>query len=180
MLVTAEESILLMVDIQERLMPSIAGAERIAERAAFLLRAARILSVPILVTEHYPKGLGRTIPALAAELRPDEVFEKIHFSSAAEPGFLERVQAFDRRQIVICGAEAHVCVLQSALWLKALGYDVYLAADATGSRNADDRSLALSRMMGGGVRVVSSEMVVFEWLGRAGTPAFKELLPLIR
>jgi nicotinamidase-related amidase len=176
MLLAAEDSILLVVDIQERLMPSIAGAERVAARAGVLLGAARILGVPVLASEQYPRGLGRTVP----DLRPDEVVEKIHFSCAAEPGFLERIQALHRRQVVLCGAEAHVCVLQTALGLRALGYDIYLAADATGSRDPENRALALSRMMGGGVRVVSTEMVLFEWMGRAGTPVFKEILPLIR
>ncbi len=180
MLLAAEDSILLVVDLQERLLPAIAGAERVVERAGILVKAAGILQVPVLATEQYPRGIGATVPELAAAIGPGATVEKIHFSAAAEPGFLDRIRSLERRQIVICGTEAHVCVLQTAVGLRALGYDVYVAADATGSRDPENRALALSRMMGAGIRVVSTEMVAFEWMGRAGTPVFKDVLALIK
>lgn len=180
MLIGASESLLLIVDAQERLAPAVAESAVVVERISLLLRAARLLDVPVLVTEHYPKGIGGTVEPLAALLEPGERFEKIHFSAAAEPGFLERVAATGRTRIVACGMETHVCVQQTVLGLVGAGFRCCLAADAAGSRRETDRALAVERMRGHGVEIVTSEMVMFEWLHRAGTPLFKDVLKLIR
>jgi nicotinamidase-related amidase len=108
------------------------------------------------------------------------VVEKIHFSLAEEPGFLGRLGALDRPQVVVAGMEAHVCVLQTALGLLRAGFETYLAADAAGSRLLENKDLALARMREEGVRIVSAEMVLFEWMQRAGTERFKAVLPLIK
>lgn len=180
MLIRASESLLLIVDAQERLAPAVAESPSVIARIGLLLRAARLFDVPVLATEHYSAGIGGTVEPLAALLRDGERFEKIHFSAPAEPGFLDTIAATGRRRIVACGMETHVCVLQTVLGLRQAGFDCCLAADAAGSRRETDRALGIERMRGHGVEIVTSEMVVFEWLHRAGTPVFKEALKLIR
>ena len=126
------------------------------------------------------RGLGHTIEPLARLLPLGSVVEKIHFNAAFEPGFLERMRDLDRPQIVVTGTEAHVCVLQTTLGLKDAGFDCFLVADAVGSRDPDNRHFGMERMRANGVEIVTSEMVMFEWLRRGATPAFKRVLPLIR
>ena len=180
MLLLSGRSILLVVDVQERLAPAISESERVIDRISVLLKAARELDVPVLATEQYSKGLGSTVAPLAALLPLDGVVEKIHFNAALEPGFVDRLRGLDRTQIVVTGTEAHVCVLQTTLGLKAAGFDCFLVADAVGSRDPDNRLFGMERMRANGVEIVTAEMVMFEWLCRAGTPAFKRVLPLIR
>jgi nicotinamidase-related amidase len=174
MILKADLSLLLAIDVQERLLPAMADPVAVEQGAARLMRAARRLGVPMLVTEQYPRGLGPTVPGLAALASPEETLEKIHFSCAAEPS----VQA--RHQAVLCGIEAHVCVLQSALGLAAAGWSVAVVEDATSSRRPDDRAAGLRRLAASGVVVVTAEMVLFEWLGRAGTDAFRDVQKLIK
>lgn len=180
MLLSAARSCLVVVDVQERLAPAIANAEAVVARVSIVMRAAQRLGIPILVTEQYPKGLGPSVAAVAALAPPGATVSKVHFSSAAEPEFASRVEALDRDQLVVVGMEAHVCVLQTALGLAESGYRVAVVADAVGSRREQDRALALERMRAAGLTIVSSEMVVFEWLHRAATPEFKEVSALIK
>jgi nicotinamidase-related amidase len=180
MLLESQRSILLVVDVQERLAPAIAGSEKLVDRISTLLKAAAELDVPVLATEQYSKGLGHTIEPLAGLLQHGAVVEKIHFNAAFEPGFVERVRQLDRPQIVVTGTEAHVCVLQTTLGLKDAGFDCFLVADAVGSRDPENRHFGMERMRANGVEIVTSEMVMFEWLRRGSTPAFKRVLPLIR
>ncbi len=175
-----DESLLLVIDLQARLAPAIEAVDRVLERARFLIQAARRLKVPILATEQYPKGLGPTVPAIAELLEPGEILEKIHFGCVDEPACAGRIAEAGRRQVVVIGTEAHVCVLQSAAALKEKGLAPYVVADAVGSRRAADKESALARLAQAGVPVVTSEMVAFEWLERAGTPEFKDLQALIR
>jgi nicotinamidase-related amidase len=180
MVLSAADSMLLVVDVQARLAPAIDDGEAYIRRCRLLIEAARRLAVPILVTEQYPAGLGPTVPELAELLHSNEIHPKVHFAATAEPGLGRLLGASERRTIVTCGMEAHVCVLQTVFGLQGGGASPVVVADAVGSRNPADRSLALERMRAAGIEIVSSEMVVFEWLGRAGTPAFKALAPLIR
>ena len=181
MLMTADASVLFVIDIQARLLPAMADPAGVLDRAAFLMRAARRLGVPLVVSEQYPKGIGPTVPELAAIATPAETFEKIHFSCAAEPAIRDQLRLLaPRRQAVLCGIEAHVCVLQSALGLAAEGWQVAVVADAVGSRRSADREAGLARLAAAGVTIATSEMVGFEWLGRAGTPEFRDLLKLIK
>ena len=180
MLLSSERSVLVVVDIQEKLMPAIAESSRVARNAATLLKAAALLGVPAFATEQYPKGLGPTAASLRALLPPDGVVEKITFSAAREPAFMDRLERLGRRQIVLAGSEAHVCVMQTALSLLELGFEVVLVADAVSSRVPANAELGIARMRAAGATIVSTEMVLFEWLERAGTPAFKAVLELIR
>ncbi|HMQ12330.1 MAG TPA: hydrolase [Candidatus Competibacter phosphatis] len=175
MLMKIETSCLLAVDFQERLMPAVHDTDHIVANAAWLIQIAQRLNVPVLASEQYPRGLGHTVAAIR-ELLPAEAFmEKLHFSCAAERDCMRRIDALGRQQIVVIGAEAHVCVLQTALDLRAAGRDVYLVADAVSSRSPRDVELALERMRAEGVRVVSREMVAFEWLHQAGDDRFREI-----
>lgn len=180
MLLDSERSILLVVDVQERLATAIHEVEAVVGSIRKLLRAAAELGVPVLATEQYSKGLGHTVAPVAELMPTGAVIEKINFGAAREPGFMDRVRRLDRSQIVVAGTETHVCVLQTTLGLVEAGFDCFLAADAVGSRVPLNRDLALERMRGRGVQIVTSEMVMFEWLARADTPAFKKVLPLIR
>jgi nicotinamidase-related amidase len=174
MLLARDASVLLIVDLQERLLPHIHDADRVLEHAAWLLAVARRLRVPVVASEQYPSGLGATTPALRALLQPAEIVEKVHFSCVAE-GCLQRHQAWDRQQFVVAGTEAHVCVLQTAIGLIAAGKSVFVVAEAVGSRRSTDRELALARMRACGAHIVSREMVAFEWLGRAATEEFRDV-----
>lgn len=181
MILSADNAVLFVIDVQERLAPAVAEPEAAVARIALMMTAARRLGVPLLVTEQYPKGLGRTLPSLAAIATTDETIEKIHFSATAEPGVRNQLGLLaPRRQAVVCGMETHVCVLQTAFGLQAAGWRVCVAADGVSSRKALDHHTGLERMARAGIDVVTSEMVVFEWLGRAATPEFRDLIRLIR
>ena len=179
MLLDKVRSSLLVVDLQERLLPAMSAPDQIIPPIQLLIRAAMALQVPVLASEQYPKGLGHTVPAVRDLLESGQILEKVEFSCAANPALHAQLRRLSRDQLVICGIEAHVCVLQTALGL-ASEKQVFVAADATASRRPENRRLALRRMGRAGVEIVSAEMVVFEWLGRAGTPEFKELSALLK
>lgn len=182
MLIQAATSCLVVIDIQDRLAAAMQAPAQTVKNAQLLLTAAAELDVPVLVTEQYPKGLGRTVPELSAAVAAAraQVIEKLHFSSMAEPAFAEAFRATGRQQAVIAGMEAHICVVQTAAQLMQEGYDVFVATDATASRSLESERACRDRLQAAGAGIVTTEMVVFEWLGRAGTPAFKALLPLIK
>jgi isochorismate hydrolase len=185
MLIQRERSCLLIVDMQERLLPAMAGVEPLLHQAQILIRAAKRLDLPILASEQYPKGLGGTVPALRSlwgnEMAP---FPKTHFSCTDDPEIRIRLQALaqeqGRDQAIVLGVEAHVCVLQTALGLPRLGMAPFVVADAVASRKPESRQMALDRMARDGVEIVTAEMVLFVWLGMAGTAEFKEVSALIR
>jgi nicotinamidase-related amidase len=172
MLIDATRSTLLLIDLQERLAPAIDGIAEVLRHNVWLVDVARRLDVPVVATEQYPAGLGPTVPELAGRLAPEEIVEKIHFSAAAD-GCLEALPALARPQVVLTGTETHVCVLQTALGLLAQGKEVFVVAEAAGSRRTSDKALGLERMRQEGCRIVSREMVAFEWLQRAGTDTFR-------
>lgn len=180
LLLDRDACLLLIVDMQERLMPAVLDPDKAAAKAALMLKAAARLGVPIIASEQYPQGIGPTRQDIARLLPADSVISKIHFSCVAEEEFGRRLADLDRNQIVIAGTEAHVCVQQTALDLASAGYDVFIALDATASRRELDRSLAQARMSAAGITMVSAEMVVFEWLRRADSTDFRELLALIK
>jgi len=180
MLIQADQSCLLVIDVQEKLAPAMDARDRVIANAGVLMRAAARLTVPVLMSEQYTKGLGATVGELAGLADPDAVMEKMDFSCAADEAIRDRIEGLGRPQIIICGIEAHVCVLQTALQLVEARHRVFLVTDATSSRKASDHEAAVRRMERAGVETVTAEMVLFEWLRRAGTPEFKELSKLIR
>jgi len=184
MLMSAARSGLVIVDLQERLQPAIDGGDEIAMRAGVLLDAAATLDIPALVTEQYPRGLGPTIPEIKQKCSNfTKIYSKLTFSAGKNADVAEHVDNWrksGRNQVVICGTETHICVLQTVADLMAQGSDIYLVTDACGSRTAANRNAAISRMTAMGVTCVTTEMVVFEWLEVAGTDEFKALSKLIK
>jgi nicotinamidase-related amidase len=176
-LLTAQSAVLLLTDLQERLMPAIYDGEVVVARAARLAEAARLLDVPIRATEQYPAGLGRTVPPLAAY--PQSTLAKTTFAATADPGFSELLPA-GVSEIIVAGCEAHVCVLQTVLGLLPRGHRVLLAADAVGSRDPADRAAAIDRARQHGAEIVTSEMVLFEWLRDSQHPKFREVQNLLK
>jgi nicotinamidase-related amidase len=174
---TAEGAVLLLVDLQQRLMPVIHDHDAVVARAVRLAEAAQLLDVPIRATEQYPAGLGPTVPPLAAY--PQATLTKTTFSAAADPGFAALLPA-GSGQVVVAGCEAHVCVLQTVLDLLGAGRRVVLAADATGSRDPADKAVAVERARQHGAEIVTSEMVLFEWLRDARHPKFREVQKLLK
>lgn len=174
MLIKAEESALLVVDLQGKLLTLVQDWQRILDNAIWLVRVAQKIGVPVMATEQYPKGLGRTHPDLAALFPDGALAEKNHFSCVAA-GCLPGLAGAERKQVVVCGIESHVCVMQTVLDLAASGKEVFVVADAVSSRSAEDKHFALERMRQAGVRIVTREMVAFEWLHVAGTELFREV-----
>lgn len=177
---TAKASCLMVIDVQDRLAPAIPEAEAITRTILRLLRAAARLDVPVLASAQYPDGLGPMVEPLQAALPDDAVIEKTAFACLREPGFAARFNALGRRQAVLTGMEAHVCVLQTAMSFLEAGVETYLVVDAVGSRHRIDFDIAVRRLARLGVELVTSEMVLFEWLERAATPTFRDVLPLIK
>lgn len=174
MLIDADRSQLLVVDLQERLLPVIHDRERLVGSIVWLIGAAQRIGVPVAALEQYPTGLGAVAKEVRDLLPEGSIGRKTHFSAVAE-GCLPPLPGAERPQAVLIGVEAHVCLLQTALELLEEGKEVYVVADAVGSRREQDRDLALARMRQEGVRIVSREMVVFEWLGKAGTALFRDV-----
>lgn len=181
-LLDAARSLLVVIDVQENFRKAVDGFDALAGRIALLTRAAARIGVPALVTEQYPKGLGPTAPAILESLpEGSPVIEKLAFSACDVPEWTAAARASGRNQYVLCGVETHVCVLQTALDLvQQPGASVYVVEDAVASRSDADRTAALRRMETHGVQIVTREMVVLEWLRRAGTPEFREMLGWIK
>ena len=177
-LLSARESAVLVIDVQEKLMAKIPSADRLVCNAAFLLDVAKLLEVDIAATEQYPKGLGQTVESLAQRLpvRPD----KFAFSSCAVPQVLDGFRAAGRTKVVLVGIETHVCVLHTTLDLLAAGLQPYLAVDALGSRYSIDHEIALRRLEKAGAIVTTVETCAFEWMGGAKHPRFKEVSGLVQ
>ena len=183
MLADAKKTTLLLVDMQERLLPAMTGGAEAQARCAILLKAAKALEVPVTLSEQYPKGLGHTVPMLKEETGNAPVFEKLSFSCWRDKALKDHMIAHHeagRPLVILAGIEAHVCVMQTAADLAAAGFGVFAVADAMASRAPSSHALAVERMRQHGVAVVNTEMVVFELLGKAGTAEFKALSSLVR
>ena len=178
MLLERAKSLLLLVDMQERLVPIMADAAALTARCGILLRAAYELGVPILASEQYPKGLGATLPALA-ELAPRRL-EKMEFSAYANSAIKDELTRAGQKQIILAGIEAHVCVLQTWLELVGAGFQVFVVADAVASRRPESREVALHRVARAGATLITAEMALFEWLRSASAPEFRTISRLIR
>ncbi|WP_133139108.1 hydrolase [Legionella genomosp. 1] len=174
MLLKKENSCLLLIDVQKKLAPLIEHSQAIIERCKWLMSLASDLSVPCLVSEQYPSGLGHTVDELQS-LECAETFEKVYFSCHREPDFISTLKNLHRKQTVLIGIEAHVCVLQTAMELIEAGYEVFVVVDAVGSRKTLDWKYGLKRMKQAGIQLVTSEMVFFEWVEKAGSAEFKRL-----
>lgn len=168
-------SVLLLVDVQQRLLPAIEEAPQVLAQCVWLAQLAAALQVPTVISEHVPTKIGATEPALLSAAAGAQVVAKSAFSAARDDA-LGATALRHRPQVVLAGVEAHVCVLQTAIELQSLGWAVHVVAEACGSRRSADRDLALGRMRAHGVQVVSREMVAFEWLARGDDPQFGTIL----
>ncbi len=171
---------LVVVDIQEKFVPVIHELPRVIQNSLRLIKGAAILRVPIIVTEQYRKGLGVTVPEIAAAIPEFAPLEKNSFSCCGAPGFIEALQAKGVQDVILCGIEAHVCVTQTCLGLLDAGFRPFVVADAISSRTPDNYRLGVERMHNAGAVIVSTEMILFELLERAGTDEFKQMLPLVK
>lgn len=178
----ADDALLLVIDIQERLAPQVADQAALVDRTGALLEAARLFGIPSLLTEHCPDRIGPAVGPVRGRFDDGQVLVKTHFSALDEPGFADRLHASGRRTVVVCGMEAHVCVLQTVLALRARGFAVVVVGDAVGSRAARqaDRQWALARMAAAGCVVAGTETVLFEWTGDARRPEFRVILGLVK
>jgi nicotinamidase-related amidase len=174
---------LVVIDLQERLMPVIHDAAAVTRNVDILIRGARVLDVPLLVTEQYVKGLGPTIEPLRRALAETSGYtpiEKATFSAWGVGEFVTSLRQLRRKQVLVAGVETHVCVYQTVSDLLANGYDVTVAGDAVSSRTLLNRDLGLRRMAADGARLSSTEMALFELLGTSGTDEFREIARLVK
>ena len=184
MLLTRDKSQLLIVDVQDRLLDAMSAKSRLVQRCVRLVQAAKALDIPITVSEQYPQGLGATVESIRWALpNSASIMSKVEFSCVKNEPLRDRLHELrrqGRQQVVIAGIEAHVCVMQTTIDLETYGFDAFVVADAVSSRSKTSKRLALARLAKAGADIVDSEMVLFEWLGRAGTPEFKELQALVK
>ncbi|HEY1731792.1 MAG TPA: hydrolase [Terriglobales bacterium] len=174
----ADSCALVVVDIQEKLLPPIFNKEALLKNSQLLIRLAKILDLPIVVTTQYSKGLGSTVPEIASLLEDVPAFDKLEFSCFGSEQFRSRLKALpgNRNTVLLCGMEAHICVMQTALGALNQGYLVHVASDAVGSRAEWNWKIGLERVKSAGAVISSTEMMMYELLRCSGTPQFKELL----
>jgi nicotinamidase-related amidase len=177
-LMSAADTVLLVVDVQAKLMPLIAGSARILWNLRRLVDGAEALNVRVLATEQYPQGLGHTVPELAARL--GEIPAKSTFSCTGCEPFAKSLADSGASKVLVSGIEAHVCVQQTVLDLLASGYRVFVPVDAVGSRYAIDFDTGLRRMESAGATLTTTESALFEWCQQSGTPEFKKISALVR
>ncbi len=175
MLMNREELCFVLVDVQEKLIGAIHHHQQVVDNCHWLMQLADELSIPVLISEQYPQGLGETTEPLAMFKKHHLVAEKTAFSCAQDSQCLTKIASLNRKQVVLMGIEAHVCVLQTAFDLKKKGYVVFVVADAIGSRHEKDYKIALKRYQQNDIALVTKEMVFFECLRDAKNPQFKEL-----
>jgi len=174
-----ETTALLVIDLQERLMPVIHENGKVFDNVNKLLRGAEILGLETIITEQYPKGLGNTCKEVQLPATPN-IIEKVCFSCIQSDQVNEQLKLTNRKSLIICGVEAHICVLKTALDALHAGYEVHVVADAVSSRTSENKQLALERMRQAGAFITSTEMILFMLLDKAGTDEFKGISKLIK
>jgi nicotinamidase-related amidase len=178
---TPGRTALVVVDLQEKLLPAIHEKDRVLGNSLLLLHLFRIAELPVVLTTQYRKGLGGTVPEVLAAAPGVEPVDKVSFGCFGDPGFLARLSALaGREQLVVAGIESHICVAQTVLGALEKGYEVHVASDAVGSRLASNRDVGLRRMERAGAVVSSAEMAIYEILGRSDGAAFKQMLPFLK
>ena len=172
----ASNSLVLMIDVQERLVGAL-EKNVIVEKSQKIIDGANILGIPVLATEQYPKGLGHTVVTLADNT---EVVEKTYFNALLEDGMLDKIKSYGKKQIILFGIETHICVYQTACALIEAGFEVYIIKDACASRNKYEFKQGIDAMRDNGAKISCVEMTLFEWLKGAKNPKFKEVQALIK
>ena len=179
-LLQRDQAVLVVVDVQDRLHPEMARRDDVAANLLKLAEAAKVLGIPVVVTEHAAKAFGPTIEPLRSALSAVAPLHKMVFSCFGSEEFRAKLESLGRKQVVVAGYETHVCVCQTALDARAAGYQVHLVRDATSSRSEANIAVGVEKMAGAGVLPASTETVIFELLQRAGTDEFRALLPVIK
>lgn len=174
------ESLFLVIDIQQKLAPAMARYNQVKHVAKQLGQAATLYNVPLLITEQYKKGLGETDESIKTQFHNARYFDKTHFSAFKEPSFKELIESYKRRQIIVVGMEAHVCVMQTCLDLLAQGYEVFICADGVCSRQDSHRDIALNQLQDAGAVISNGESIIFQWAEVANTPLFKSVLKIVK
>ena len=180
MRITVEKTSAIIIDLQERLVPHMYEKETLLDRCSVLLRGLAVLNVPVLLTEQYPEGLGETVEPIRSISSGSRPLRKTAFSCCDEPSVIAQLEEVPTSTVLVAGIETHVCVLQTALDLKASGYDPVIVADAVSSRREDDRKVALQRVVQEGCRLTTVESVLFELLRTSRHAAFKTISQLVK
>ncbi|GAB0109109.1 isochorismatase family protein [Pseudoalteromonas distincta] len=178
--IDARNSLFLIIDLQSKLAPSICNFSNILNCTLKLSQASCVHDIPVLITEQYKEGLGKTLLQIKSEVPQANYFDKTYFSACGEPSFLELVKQYKRHQIVVVGTEAHVCVLLTCLDLLRNGFEVTVIADGIGSRNQLHVQIAIEQLRQAGATISCAETVIFQWTERAATADFKKILPIIK
>ncbi len=176
----ADNTVLVIVDVQGRLAQLMADRETLFANLQRMVRGARVLELPILWAEQNPAGLGPTIPELTALLEGEKPVSKMTFSCAGNADFVAALEASGRRQVLLTGIEAHICVYNTAADLLARGYEVQVVADAVGARVAENKKVGVSRMCAEGAVLTSTEMALFELMKTAEHPRFREIQAIVK
>ncbi len=171
-------SALCVIDVQEKLIPTIPTGQQVTAECCRLVQAANLFDTPVLFTEQYPKGLGPTVSPIATKIMHQNAIEKLSFSCCGMPTFLDQIPQ-DVETLIVCGIETHICVAQTVLDVLQLGFRVCIAVDAVGSRREHDHTVALRRLEGSGAVLSTTEAILFELCKTAENPAFKKMQRLI-
>ena len=174
-MLSPDSTVLVVIDVQGKLAQLMYEKQMVFDNAQRLIKGAQILEIPIIVTEQNPKGLGPTVPEIAALFPQFQPLPKFSFSCCADADFSRTLTSLKRKQVLISGIEAHVCIFQTSLDLLALGYEVHVVADVVSSRTPENREVALQRMRDEGVKITSTEMALFELLKTAESPRFRDV-----
>lgn len=180
LLQSLEHTALIVIDIQENHYPHCVEKESTLDVMQRVVKAAKILEVPTIVTEHYPKIFGPTVQPLAEATRGITPIGKMHFSCLADHDIHQKIREIDARKLVLIGTETQICITQTALMGLEMGFKTAVIADAVTGRKAYDHSVALDRMRHHGVDVLTWESLVYEWMRKGGTDSFKKILPLVK
>lgn len=173
--------VVVVIDLQQKLLPAIAERERVLANSLLLLRLAEVVDLPVILTTQYRKGLGDIVPEVTQAAPKTAPLDKVAFGCFGAPEFGTRIAALEGRdQLLVAGVEAHICVAQTVLGALAKPLTVHVAADAVGSRTPENREIGLRRMEGAGAVITSAEMAIYELLGRSDASAFKTMLPHLR
>lgn len=180
MRILKEDTMALVIDFQEKLMPVMDKAEALEARTGILLKGLRTLEVPMLFTQQYTKGIGMTIPSLFEAAGEEKYFDKITFSCMDDEAIRNAVEAGGKKNVIVCGIESHICVLQTCIDLKEAGYTPILVVDCMSSRKESDKEIAILRAQQEGILLTTTEAILFELTRKAGNPTFKEISRLIK
>ncbi len=179
-LLTRNDAAVVVIDLQEKLMPVMHDNEKLEDKAVRFIKGIRALDIPVIITQQYTKGIGKTIPSVAEALGEFHHIEKNTFSCMANDEFTKSIERLGKKNIIVCGTEAHICVQQTVLQLLEAGYNTYLVADCVGSRSEEDRFWGITRMGNAGAVITTYESVLYELLRDSKAPGFKAVSAIVK